>query len=61
MTYQEIIFNRPDIKDEMEEYAGKMEFDAGLTREQAETETAAVMRKRYLIFAQGHLFNGGRY
>jgi len=57
MTYQEILINRPDLKDEMEEYAGKMEYDNELTREQAETETAAVMRKRYLIFAQGNLFH----
>lgn len=61
MTYQEVILNRPDLKDIMEEYAGKMEFDNELTRENAEAETVKVMRERYLIFKQGHLFNGGRY
>jgi len=59
MTYQEIIINRPDLKNEMEEYAGKMEFDNELTRDEAEYETARVMRERYLIFAQGNLFYQG--
>ena len=57
MTYSEIIQTRPDLADEMEEYAGKMEYDNELTRPEAEYETAKIMHKRYLIFARGNLFH----
>ena len=57
MNYSEILINRPDIKDEMEEYAGKLEYSAGYTRSEAEDLTSKRMHEKYLIFSQGNLFH----
>ena len=61
MTFQEVYKSYPQHREEMDERAGKMEFDNELSRENAEAETAVVMHERYLLFKHGSLFNGGRY
>lgn len=60
MNYSEIIKNRPELTDEMEELAGKFEYDGNYTREAAEEKTALMMHKRYIILPKGNLFNGGK-
>lgn len=53
MTFQEIYRDYPKHHEELDELAGKLEFDHGLTRENAESETAYIMMKRHLLFIQG--------
>ena len=57
MTYSEIIFNRPDLKDELNELAGKYEFMGNYTRDAAEEQTAKVISERYVLFVQHDLFD----
>ena len=59
MTYQEILINRPDLREEAEERAGIIEYSGNYTRQEAEYATAELLHKRYLIFSQGNLFNQG--
>ena len=59
MEYQEILFSRPDLQEELEEYAGKLEFSAGYNRTDAEQETAMIMSERYILFKQHGLFDEG--
>lgn len=61
MTFEQIYSTYAKHREELDELAGKLEFDHGLTRENAEVETALRMHEKYLLFIQGTLFNGGRY
>ena len=61
LEYSEILVNRPDLREEAEERAGIIEYSGNYTRQEAETATAELLHKRYLIFSQGNLFNGGEY
>ncbi len=57
MTFQQIYRDYPQHHEELDELAGKLEYDNEFNRDEAEYETAYVMMKRHLLFVQGHLFN----
>jgi len=59
LTYQEIIDTYPIHKEEAIERAAIIEYDAELTREQAENATAKRLHEKYLLFSQGNLFHSG--
>lgn len=60
MTFQEIYRDYPKHREELDELAGKLEYDHGLTRKNAEKETAKRMHEKYLLFVQGTLFHQGQ-
>lgn len=60
MTFSEIYRDYPKHREELDELAGKLEYDNEFTRENAEVETAKRMHEKYLLFVQGTLFNRGK-
>lgn len=56
MTFKEIWDTYEIHRDELSEYAGKMEYDNELTRENAEAETAYMMQQKHLLFIQGEFW-----
>ena len=61
LTYSEIIEYYPEHFEEIYERSAIIEFDGEESRERAEQLAAEIMHSKYLLFKQGHLFNGGRY
>ncbi len=57
MTFQQIYRDYPQHHEELDELAGKLEYDNEFTRDEAEYETAYVMMKRHLLFVQGSFGN----
>ena len=52
MTYQQIILQRSDLKEEMEERAGIKQYSGNMSKAEAEDQTAKLMQKKYIIFNQ---------
>ena len=55
MTYQQIIKQRSDLKEEMEERVSIMMIDGNMNLSDAENKTAGLMHEKYIIIKQGEL------
>ena len=59
MEFSEIYTTYPQHHEELDELAGKYEYDAEYTRAEAEDLVAKEMHKRHLLFVKTNLFYTG--
>lgn len=56
MTFSEIYQQYPCHREQLDELAGKFEYDGNYTRQAAEEKTADYMQKKHLLFIQGEFW-----